>query len=285
MTRAVLPVAGLGTRFLPVTRSVPKELLPVLDRPVVEFAVVEALDAGLDELIFVVSPGKQALIEHFRSDPAAEALLERAGRADALREMRRLAAHATVIAVHQSAPLGLGHAVWTAAPHTGNQDFAVLLPDNILVGPDPAIGALLRVHDKTGGAVAGLERVPAARTAHYGVCEGTWHGDRLQVARVIEKPPPGTTDSRHVFVGRYVLPPRIHPLLAQTRPGRHGELQLSDALAELASERALTGVQLAARRLDTGTPLGLLEATLVLGLSRPDSADGVRALIARYHQS
>jgi UTP--glucose-1-phosphate uridylyltransferase len=282
LIRAVLPVAGLGTRFLPVTRSVPKELLPVFDRPCVEYAVLEALDAGIEELIFVTAAGKEALVDHFRCGTAVEARLARAGRTDALRELRELASRATVITVDQEEPRGLGHAVWTAAPHTGDDAFAVLLPDNILDCPTPAIGQLLAVHARTGGAVVGVEQVPVARTPHYGVCEGIWVDGQLRIARVVEKPPLGTSVGRHVFVGRYVLPARIHDLLAAGEPGAQGELQLSDALATLAAQGDLTGVLLDGPRLDTGTPLGLLDATLHLALKRPELAQDVRALLARH---
>ena len=235
MIRAVLPVAGLGTRFLPVTRSVPKELLPVFDRPCVEFAVLEALEAGIEELIFVTAAGKEALVDHFRRGSLVEARLERAGRSDAVEEVRQLASRATVIAVQQDHPRGLGHAVWTAAPLTGDDAFAVLLPDNILDCPTPAIGQLLAVHEETGGAVVGIEEVPTHRTHHYGVCEGTWDQGVLHVERVVEKPAPGTSTGRHVFVGRYVLPSRTHDLLRHTEAGAQGEVQLSDALGCLAA--------------------------------------------------
>ncbi len=285
MIRAVLPVAGLGTRFLPVTRSVPKELLPVFDRPCVEFAVLEALEAGLEELIFVTATGKEALVEHFRRGSAVEERLERAGRSDAVRELRALACRATVIAVQQDHPRGLGHAVWTAAPHTGSDAFAVLLPDNILDCPTPAIGQLLAVHAQTGGAVVGIEEVPTDQTCHYGVCEGTWDQGHLCVERVVEKPSPGTSRGRHVFVGRYVLPARTQDLLQRAEVGAQGEVQLSDALASLATEGALRGVLLDGPRLDTGTPLGLLNATLHMALKRPEIADDVRAVLARHLDS
>ena len=283
--RAVLPVAGLGTRFLPASKGVPKELLPVLDRPCVEYVVTEALDAGLEELIFVTGEGKDALLAYFQSSPLLERRLEAAGRTDALREVRRVADLARIIEVRQAAPRGLGHAIWTAASVTGDQPFAVLLPDNILDGPSPAIGQLLAVHARTGGAVVGLEQVPWDRTPHYGVCHGPWVDGHMQVAQVVEKPPPGTAPGRHVFVGRYVLPARVHGLLAEAAPGRGGEVQLSDALATLAAEGALTGVPVDATRLDTGTPLGPLDATLHLALRRPELADRVRALLARHGES
>jgi UTP--glucose-1-phosphate uridylyltransferase len=279
---AVLPVAGLGTRFLPVTKVVPKELLPVVDRPCVAYAVTEALDAGLDELIFVTAPGKEALLAYFQRAPLLEARLEAAGRPEALKQVRRLTELATFIEVRQDAPRGLGHAVQIAADRIGNQAFAVLLPDNILDCRTPAIRQLLDVHQERGGAVVGLEQVPEESTHRYGVCHGPWLYGHMTVAGVVEKPAPGTSPGRHVFVGRYVLPPRIGRMLAQGKPDQRGERQLSTALNVLAIQNALTGVLIEGCRLDTGTPLGLLEATLHLALKRPELASQVRAMLARH---
>ncbi len=280
--RAVLPVAGLGTRFLPVTSAVPKELLPLWDRPCAEFAVLEALDAGVEELIFVTARGKEALVAYFQGTPVMADRLEAAGRGDALAELRALTARARVVAVEQAEPLGLGHAVRCAAPHTGQEPFAVLLPDNVLVGPRPALAELRDAHEAHGGAVIGLEQVPEARRGHYGICEGPWADGRMQVDRVLEKPAPGSTTSRWAIAGRYVLPPDIHEQLDATGAGALGELQLSDALATLAAQGRVSGVPLSARRLDTGTPLGLLDATLHLALRDPTRAPEVRALLARH---
>ena len=189
--KAVLPVAGLGTRFLPVTKAVPKELLPLVDRPCLEYIVAEALEAGIEDFVFVTSRGKDAITDYFDRSPSLEASLEAAGKEDYLREVRRVGSMAEVLSLRQKRTLGLGHAVLCAAPATGDEPFAVLLGDDIVDAETPAIGQLMDVHQERGGCVVALMDVPREQTRRYGICDGTMHGDRLMhVSAMVEKPHP-----------------------------------------------------------------------------------------------
>jgi UTP--glucose-1-phosphate uridylyltransferase len=283
ITKAVLPVAGLGTRFLPVTKSVPKELLPLLDRPCLEYIVVEAVDAGLEELIFVTSRGKDAILDYFDRKPELEASLEAAGKGEYLREVRRVARLAKVVAVRQKQTLGLGHAVLCAAPATGNEAFAVLLGDDIIDAEVPAIAQLMKVHEERGGCVVALLDVPRDQTNRYGICDGEMVADRLMhIKAMVEKPDPAVAPSTYSIVGRYVLPAEIHDILRQTPRGAGGEIQLTDALAVLAGQGLAWGVEFEGLRFDTGNVLGLFEATLHFIQKRPDLAGPARELIRRY---
>lgn len=281
--KAVLPVAGLGTRFLPVTKSVPKELLPLVDRPCLEYIVTEAIDAGLEELIFVTSHGKDAILDYFDRDPSLEATLEAAGKKDYLREVRRVGSLAQVVAVRQKETLGLGHAVLCAAPATGNEAFAVLLGDDIIDAKVPAIGQLMSVHEEYGGCVVALMDVPRDQTNRYGICDGRMVKDRLMhISAMVEKPEPEVAPSTYSIVGRYILPPEIHEILQTTPHGTGGEIQLTDALAVLASRGQAWGAEFEGLRFDTGNVLGLFEATLHFIQQRPELAKEARSLIQRY---
>jgi UTP--glucose-1-phosphate uridylyltransferase len=285
--KAVLPVAGMGTRFLPVTKAVPKEMLPILDRPCVEYVVAEAVAAGITELIFVTARGKTALVEYFDRNPALEASLEAAGKSAMLAEIRRVTQLATVVTVRQHEQRGLGHAVRTARAAVGSTPFAVLLPDDIVdhesLGAAPAIGQLAAVHADVGGCVVALKEVPREHTRRYGICAGEWvQGDRMRVDRMVEKPAPEVAPSNFSIVGRYVLPPEIFDILDQTAPGAGGEIQLTDALAVLAGRGEAHGHVFTGRHFDTGNPLGLLDATLHFGSTHAEFGPGVRALLERY---
>lgn len=281
--KAVLPVAGLGTRFLPVTKAVPKEMLPICDRPGIELIVAEAVEAGLTELILVVARGKEAIVDYFHRSPALEAHLEATGKLDLAREVRRVGELATVMTMRQEEALGLGHAVRTAAAAVGDEDFAVLLGDDVIDAKQPAIGQLLDVHAERGGCVVALMPVPPDQTNRYGVIGGERVSERLtHISVMVEKPPPAEAPSNLSIVGRYVLPGRIMGILAQTKPGRGGEIQLTDALAVLAAEGQAWGLEFEGERFDTGNVLGLLRANLHYALTRPDLADGVRALIQEF---
>lgn len=281
--KAVLPAAGLGTRFLPVTKAVPKEMLPILDRPCIEYVIAEAVDAGLTDMVLVTSRGKGAMEDYFDRSPALEANLEAAGKRDYLAEVRRVAALATVISVRQQEQRGLGHAVAAAAAAVGDEPFAVLLGDDIIDAPVPAVGQLLRIHADTAGAVIALQEVPRAETRRYGICAGDMvRPDLMKISAMVEKPKPEEAPSTLSIVGRYVLPGGIFRILAETRPGAGGEIQLTDALAVLAGRGEAHGLVFEGRRFDTGNPLGLLEATLHFALKRPDTAEATRALLGRF---
>lgn len=280
VTKAVLPVAGLGTRFLPVTKSIPKEMLPIVDRPCLDYIVAEAVEAGLTELIFVSARGKDAMIEYFHRAPELEATLEAAGKRDLARDVRRIGELATVVTVRQQQQLGLGHAVLAAAPATGAEPFAVFLGDDVIRGERPAIRQLLDVYDERGGCVVALWPVPREETHRYGICGGQWVDSRvMHIDVMVEKPDPATAPSQESIVGRYVLPGGTMDILRTVKPGRGGEIQLTDALAVLAARGDAWGTRFDGERFDTGTPLGLLRASLFFALQREDTAAGARAIL------
>lgn len=282
--KAVLPVAGLGTRFLPATKVVPKEMLPLLDRPCLEHIVTEAVEAGLTDLVFITARGKEAILDYFHRSPSLELFLEAHGKQDLLREVRRVSELGRVIALRQEEALGLGHAVRTAAPVIGpDEPFAVLLGDDVIDAERPAIGQLLDAQARTGGCVVALLRVPREQTHRYGICAGPWTEPGLMHIEVmVEKPPPAESPGEHSIVGRYVLPGETMRILAQTGPGRGGEIQLTDALAVLAGRGEAWGLEFEGERFDTGNPLGLLRASIHYALKRPDLAEGARALLREY---
>ncbi len=280
VTKAVLPVAGLGTRFLPLTKAVPKELLPIVDRPCIEYVVAEAVAAGITDLVFVTARGKGAIEDYFDRSPMLEATLEAAGKSALLAEVRRVAQLARVVAVRQDQMRGLGHAVLCAAPAVGNEDFVVILPDDIVDAEEPVVAQLLRVHAEVGGAVVSLKNVPRERTNRYGICAGPMVNETLmRIERMVEKPKPEEAPSTLSIVGRYVLPAAVFDLLRDTRPGAGGEIQLTDALARLPLAH---GHVFSGQHFDTGNPVGLLEAQLHYATKHPEFGAASRALCARF---
>lgn len=278
--KAVLPVAGFGTRFLPATKAVPKEMLPILDRPCIDIVVAEAVAAGITEIVLVTARGKGAIEEYFDRAPILEASLEAAGKLELLAEVRRVAAMATVVSVRQHAMRGLGHAVLCAAPAVGSDDFVVILPDDIVDADVPVVGQLLAVHADVGGVVVALKDVPRADTKRYGICAGEMVApDRMRIDRMVEKPRPEEAPSTLSIVGRYILPNAIFDVLRATPPGANGEIQLTDALAKMPIAH---GHVFSGRHFDTGNPLGLLDAALHWALKREDTRAGAAALIAKY---
>jgi UTP--glucose-1-phosphate uridylyltransferase len=279
---AVLPVAGLGTRFLPVTKSIPKEMLPLVDRPCIEYVVAEAVEAGLTDVVFVTARGKGALHDYFDHAPELEAALEAAGKTDLANEVRRIGSMARVIVVRQPKALGLGHAVACARPAAQGRSFAVLLGDDIVESDVPAIGQLLRARASDDEAVVALQEVPREDTRRYGICSGPWTGSRMAVSGIVEKPDPAKAPSTSAIVGRYVLPADVFDVLDAIPRGAGGEYQLTDALAVLAAQGRVAGVALDGLRFDTGTVLGLLRASIHFALRRPDLAEGMRAILDEY---
>ena len=280
VTRAVLPLAGLGTRFLPATKAVPKELLPLVDRPCLDYIIAEAVASGIEDMVFVISKGKGALLEHFSKDPYLEQYLEERNQTHLLAEVRRAARLAKVVAVRQHDALGLGHAVLTARPAVGDNPFAVLLGDDIIHNPaKPGLRQLLDVWDQHGQCVVALIEVPREETKRYGICDGTLRGRLMEVTGMVEKPDPADAPSNLSIVGRYVLPGEIFDILERTPKGRGGEIQLTDALAVLAERGQAWGYLFEGRRYDTGNVLGWLEATVGLALERPELAARVREIL------
>lgn len=281
---AVFPVAGRGTRFLPVTKAIPKEVLPIVDRPCIEYVVAEAVAAGIEHMVFVTAKGKEALVNYFLPDAELEQFLTEANKPDLLDEVRRVVSMADVIAVRQDEALGLGHAVLQARSAIGNEDFAVLLGDDIIDAETPAIQQLM-TNRQPDDAVVALMEVPWADTARYGICSGQMIDPRtMAVASMIEKPLPENAPSNFAIVGRYILPADIWDRLAETQPGKGGEIQLTDAIASLAEEGRVKGAVFEGRRFDTGNVVGLLKASLHYALQRPDLKESVESMLMELNQ-
>jgi UTP--glucose-1-phosphate uridylyltransferase len=281
--KAVFPVAGLGTRFLPATKAVPKEMLTVVDRPVVQHVVDEAREAGIEHFVFVTGRGKGAIEDHFDMAYELEDMLRRRNKSkeyEAL--MSDLPAAGATSFTRQQAPLGLGHAVWCARDIIGDEPFAVLLPDMITL---PAKGKTSRclaeavaAYEKHGGNIIAVEEVKPEETHQYGiVARGKDYGATFEITGMVEKPPQGTAPSNFIISGRYILEPEIFASLAKHETGAGGEIQLTDAMIDLAKTRPFHGVRFDGRTYDTGSKLGFLVANIAFGLARPDVAGALRA--------
>jgi UTP--glucose-1-phosphate uridylyltransferase len=275
--KAVIPAAGLGTRFLPATKAVPKEMLPIVDTPTIQYIVAEAVAAGVRDVILVVARGKDSIADHFDIAGELEANLERTGKAELKRQMRAIAQMANVVTVRQQEPLGLGHAVLCAKDLVGDEPFVVMLGDDIIDAPVPGTKQLADCWDRHGLGTIALMEVPANETHLYGIAAGKPVDERtLRIERVVEKPkqdPP----SNLAVIGRYVLPPRIFDLLEQVKPGVGGEIQLTDALAALSREEGLLGYRFAGDRYDAGDRFGYLKANIAFAMKRPELAGPLKA--------
>src|ERR1700680_1149524 len=275
--KAVLPVAGLGTRVLPASKVVPKEMLPIVDKPTLQYIVEEAVAAGVEEIIFVTSRSKRSIEDHFDSFPELEAVLERKGKRKELAELRALQTMATYTSVRQSEPLGLGHAVWCAKELVGDEPFIVMLGDIIVPPETPCLPQLIEVHERYGGSVLSLVILPPEVIPSYGIAtvEGLDEGG-LKITHRVEKPALEEAPSNLGAYGRYVFTPDIFPLLEKTPPGKGGEIQVTDAIEMQARAGKCYGVRFTGERYDTGTPLGLLTTSISFALKRPDIASGLR---------
>jgi UTP--glucose-1-phosphate uridylyltransferase len=276
--KAVLPVAGLGTRFLPATKAVPKEMLPMVDTPSIQLIVEECVAAGIEEIVFVTARGKTAIEDHFDRSYELEALLEKRGKTEDLQRLRAVREKARFSSVRQAEARGLGHAVLCARAAVGDEPFAVLLGDDLVEAETPGIRQLIDVYERTGTGVIALKEVPEGQEHLYGIVAGDRTAAReVKIRELIEKPAPGTAPSRLAIIGRYVLPPEIFPILADTPPGRGGEIQLTDGLATLCARRGLTGLEVDGLRFDVGDRAGFVLATLWYALRRKDIGAEVRA--------
>lgn len=282
--KVVFPVAGLGTRFLPATKAVPKEMLPVVDKPLIQYAVEEAAAAGCDTFIFVTADGKEAIQRHFEPAPALSAELEAKGKTDTLAELDAIIPRGAVFDyVIQDAPRGLGHAVWCARRFIGDDPFAVILPDEFLHAPTPGLKQLTDAAGDSGASVVGVLDVAREETERYGiVAPGPAQGGLIPVDGLVEKPEPKEAPSTLAMIGRYVLDPAVFDHLDRFQAGAGGEIQLTDAIASLIGTKPLFACPFRGRRFDCGDKLGYLEANLALGLERedlgPDRARRLRAL-------
>ena len=279
--KAVIPAAGLGTRFLPVTKAVPKELLPLFDKPLIQYAVEEAVHSGIEEIILVTSEDKEPLERYFQPHPQLEESLQGKVSPEMLEEVERLGKLARVSFVRQEQPLGLGHAVLTAREQVGDEAFAVILPDDVVFHEMPALAQMLEVYNRRGAGVIAVEEVPSERVSSYGVIdpESLSEGE-YRIRGLVEKPSPEEAPSNLAIVGRYILPPAVFHALERTTPGAKGEIQLTDGLALLLESHHLFAYKLNGERHDGGTPMGLLKASLARAHSMPEYRNAVMEAIA-----
>ena len=276
----VVPAAGLGTRILPATKAFPKELLPLVDRPIVQYGVEEAAAAGIDRVVLVTSPGNDMTAAHFRPNPALEAILDQRGKTESLALVRAVSELADVTTVRQERPLGLGHAVLMAQPAASDEPFAVLLPDDVIDADPPALRQMVDRFDELGGPVLLVERVPRDAVSRYGIIDAApLKPGVFEVRDLVEKPDPADAPSTLAIVGRYILTPDLFPVLERTGAGAGGEIQLTDALRALLAERPLYACELAGVRHDAGSRLGFLQASLYFALKRPELAPALRAYL------
>ncbi|MCY1670745.1 UTP--glucose-1-phosphate uridylyltransferase GalU [Novosphingobium sp. SL115] len=280
--KAVFPVAGLGTRFLPATKAIPKEMLPIIDRPLIQYAVDEAREAGIEQLIFVTGRGKTAIVEHF--DTAFE--LERTMR-DRGKDLEVLAATriqpGNLVTVRQQVPMGLGHAIWCARAVVGDEPFAIFLPDEMMVGSPGCMKQMVDAYNEVGGNLISVLEVPEAEVSSYGViAPGAKISDSLtEVTALVEKPKREEAPSNLIISGRYILQPEVMRMLEGQGKGAGGEIQLTDAMARMIGQQPFHAVKFEGRRFDCGSKAGFVEATLSLALERDDMADEVRAIMRR----
>ena len=280
--KAVFPAAGLGTRFLPATKAQPKEMLPLVDKPIIQYGVEEALASGVDHVVLVTGQGKHAIEDHFNVDIELETLLESRGKLDLLAEIRSVPCPASVASVQQGEPLGLGHAVLVARELVGDEPFVVILSDDVIDANPPAVRQLIDVYEKLQDPVLAVERIPAEQISNYGVIAAEPVQGEAGVYRIrdmIEKPPKEDAPSDLAIIGRYVLTPDIFPILDSTERDSRGEIQLTDGLRRLLRHRPVYACEIDGVRHDTGNKAGFLRATAYFALRRPDLADGFRAYL------
>ncbi|MEV4707517.1 UTP--glucose-1-phosphate uridylyltransferase [Actinoplanes sp. NPDC049316] len=285
--KAVIPAAGLATRFLPATKAVPKELLPVVDRPVLQYIVEEAAAAGITDVLLVTGRGKTSMVDHFDRRPDVEARLEEKGDTERLAAVRRTSELADIYTCRQGEPLGLGHAVGVAASHVGDNAFAVLLGDEFVEEDQPLLPAMLDLQAETGGIVLAFIEIPREQTSRYGIAsvepEEGRGPDVVKVTGLVEKPSPEDAPSNLAVVGRYVLPASIFDAIQNTKPGSGGEIQLTDAMAQLLADGVpVHGIVYRGHRYDTGMPLGYLQSVVELACKRPDLGAEFRQWLAEF---
>lgn len=282
VTKAIFPVAGLGTRFLPATKSVPKEIMTLVDRPLIQYAIDEARDAGITDFIFVTARGKSALEDYFDRSPELEKSLKNAGKTDLLHELRRTDMESGAIAyIRQREAKGLGHAVWCARRLIGDEPFAVLLPDDVIDAPTGCLRQMVDAYQETGGNMVATMRVAQPQTSSYGILDkGIENGRLVSVKGMVEKPKPDEAPSDLAVIGRYILQPSVMQALGQFRQGSGGEIQLTDAISDqIASGDPVYGYRFDGNRYDCGSKAGFLQATVAFALAREDLRDELRAFL------
>ncbi len=281
--KAVIPCAGLGTRFLPATKATPKEMLPIVDMPMIQYIVEEAVSAGITDIVIITGRNKDSIVDHFDYSFEIETMLDRKGNTKLADVSRNIAKLCNIMTIRQKKPMGLGHAVLCAEPIIGNEPFAVLLGDDIIDAKVPCIQQLIEVAERENSSVVGVMEVPEKETSKYGIVGGDRINDRLtRVKNLVEKPAAGEAPSRLAIPGRYVLTPGIFEILKNTAPGKGGEIQLTDGLKILAEKEKLFAYAFEGTRYDTGDRIGYIDATLGYALKRADLADDVRALMKKH---
>ena len=278
--KAVIPVAGLGTRLLPATKTIPKEMLPIVDTPAIQYVVQEAVDSGLTEMIFVTARGKDSIEDHFDNAPELEQVLEQRGQNELLERLQAISTMIDIVSVRQKKPLGLGHAILSARNLIGDEPFAILLSDDLIDAPVPCVRQLLNIFEAKGESVLALRRVARSDVGRYGIIQGREVSPRTyEVEAMVEKPDPKDAPSELAIVGRYVLHPEIFSCLEQVRPGKGGEIQLTDAMADLTRRRKFYGYEFTGEHYDVGDKLGFVRATVAYALKRPDLEGKVREFL------
>ncbi len=279
--KAVFPVAGLGTRFLPATKAIPKEMLPVIDRPLIQYAVDEAREAGIEQMIFVTGRGKSAIVEHFDIAFELEATMLERGKDLAILEPTR-ATPGDIITVRQQVPMGLGHAIWCARAIVGDDPFAIFLPDELMIGTPGCMKQMVEAYHEVGGNLISVLEVPMEEVSAYGVIDpGETRGSLTEVRGLVEKPRRENAPSNKIISGRYILQPEVMRTLESQEKGAGGEIQLTDAMAKMIGQQPFHAVTFAGRRFDCGSKTGFIEATLALALEREDMGEEVRAIAKR----
>jgi UTP--glucose-1-phosphate uridylyltransferase len=279
LRKAVFPVGGLGTRFLPATKAMPKEMLPVVDRPLIQYAVEEAMEAGIEQMIFVTGRGKSAIEDHFDIAFELEATMSERGKSLDILDATRLKPGA-VAYVRQQEPMGLGHAVWCARHIVGDEPFAVLLADDFMLGKPGCLKQMVEAYNKVGGNLICAEEVPDDQTHRYGIITpGTRDGALTEVKGLVEKPAPGTAPSNLSVIGRYILQPEVMRVLDGQEKGAGGEIQLTDAMAQMIGGQHFHGVTFAGTRYDCGDKAGFIQANIAVALERTDIGPAVKAFI------
>lgn len=279
--KAIIPAAGLGTRFLPATKAMPKEMLPIVDKPTIQYIVDEAIASGIEDIIIVTGKDKRAIEDHFDSAPLLEHTLEEKQKFELLEEVKN-SGNVDIHYIRQKAPLGLGHAVWTARKFIGDEPFAVLLGDDIVQADQPCLGQMIEQYEATGSSVIGVMEVPPSETHRYGIIDPSEQvGRRYKVNKFVEKPKQGTAPSNMAIIGRYVFTPEIFNYLSDLEIGAGGEIQLTDAIEKLNTIQSVYGYEIDGNRYDVGEKQGFVETTIEFALQRPDLREGLLTYMER----
>jgi UTP--glucose-1-phosphate uridylyltransferase len=278
--KAVIPVAGLGTRFLPATKAIPKEMLTIVDRPTIQYIVEEVVASGIEQVILVTSAGKEAIENHFDYDFELDTVLQMKNKERMAEELNHISNLIDVVSVRQKKPLGLGHAIWSTRNIVGNEPFVVLLGDDLVLSKEPCCHQMMSLFDEVQESIVAIQRVPMEQTENYGIVEGQPYKERTyKVEKMYEKPAPGTTESDMAIIGRYILQPEIFSLLEDTEPGYGGEIQLTDALLKLSRQKGMYAYEFEGTRFDAGDKLGYLKAMIAFGALHPELGEEFRKYI------